>query len=768
MDNLVPFFDQVKSLLGSYGKGHIDDVVVCCVGHQSCGKTTLINALVPTVVMPIPNRLDSRTTTAASVNVPNSNAMGGGSNTAATGGDGGCPVPADNSGGVFPVGVSATCPMVARLHHNTTGEEWATFLHKPTVRYTNIFEIRAEFANESVKSGSRPIILELFSPHVIDITLVDLPPLPKSDFTLRKAIIELISNPNCIVITVNEAQLSANVISKIDLLGKDVDAMAVWEKSGCRGCIGVVCHNTRYEQQFLQHSVYHHRQQMGVSYLQKTLYQIIVEKLKAILPDVKIRVNIILEDTRSQLEKYNQVHSTVICDKGALLLQHLTKFSTELSKTIDGTMNSLSLVELTGGARINYVINEIFAAHVFSLHAMDGITDQDLLTAIRNSTGTRTALFLSETSFEVLIKKQIQKLLAPSIQCCEMVHEELVQTTSKLATQHLSLLPRLCTSVIETTNSLLNTNLQPTRQMIEYLIKIELAYLNTSHPDFSTSQILRSVLSPTSPPVKVKPLTRPDIKPISPVSASAKPTITPSPAPPTPTSTPTTTSAVGLPPMTPNQVYQCPICGIWFEELKVAHKHIDGCIRSTTKKERRRSRIASALFGHSRVSTTTASRAPAPPSSAGPPLDSSVATSHLEPQQPPEQEKPTEEPEEPENPDPIAIQNEMKLFVDDPTVGEKDSIQVKLIGAFLEAYFTIVQKNIADTVPKAIMHFLVYNTLRNLHTTLVSSLYNGDNDLSQLLKESPQAAQQMAQIKEQMTRCNKAITQITSLREFHV
>jgi hypothetical protein len=56
---------------------------------------------------------------------------------------------------------------------------------------------------------------------------------------------------------------------------------------------------------------------------------------------------------------------------------------------------------------------------------LTGLTAMDILTAIRNATGPRPALFVPEVSFELLVKRQIQRLLEPSIRCVELVHEEM-------------------------------------------------------------------------------------------------------------------------------------------------------------------------------------------------------------------------------------------------------------------------------------------------------------------------------------------------------
>lgn len=45
----------------------------------------------------------------------------------------------------------------------------------------------------------------------------------------------------------------------------------------------------------------------------------------------------------------------------------------------------------------------------------------DILTAIRNATGPRPALFVPEVSFELLVKRQIRRLEDPSLRCVELV-----------------------------------------------------------------------------------------------------------------------------------------------------------------------------------------------------------------------------------------------------------------------------------------------------------------------------------------------------------
>ena len=78
-----------------------------------------------------------------------------------------------------------------------------------------------------------------------------------------------------------------------------------------------------------------------------------------------------------------------------------------------------------GGARICYIFHETFGRTLDSIHPLAGLTALDILTAIRNATGPRPALFVPEVSFELLVKRQIRKLEEPAIRCVELVHEEM-------------------------------------------------------------------------------------------------------------------------------------------------------------------------------------------------------------------------------------------------------------------------------------------------------------------------------------------------------
>ncbi len=67
----------------------------------------------------------------------------------------------------------------------------------------------------------------------------------------------------------------------------------------------------------------------------------------------------------------------------------------------------------------------------------------------------------------------------------------------------------------------------------------------------------------------------------------------------------------------------------------------------------------------------------------------------------------------------------------------------------IKSYFYIVRKSIQDSVPKAIMHFLVNFVKDNLQSELVSSLYKQDQ-IEQLLSESEHIGQRRKEAAEML------------------
>merc|ERR1712110_1366790 len=296
-----------------------------------------------------------------------------------------------------------------------------------------------------------------------------------------------------------EGRRTLAVITKLDLMDAGTDAIDIL----CGrvipvklGIIGVINRSQqdikdnknirdqiKDEASFLQRKYPTLATRNGTPFLAKTLNRLLMHHIRDCLPELKTRVNVMAAQFQSLLNSYGDN----VIDKNTTLLQIITKFASSYVATLDGTSHYIETSELCGGARICYIFHETFGRTLDSIHPMSGLTSMDILTAIRNATGPRPALFVPEVSFELLVKRQIKRLEEPSLRCVELVHEEMqriIQHCGNEVQQEMMRFPKLHEKIIDVVTNLLRSRLQPTNSMVENIVAIELAYINTKHPDF--------------------------------------------------------------------------------------------------------------------------------------------------------------------------------------------------------------------------------------------------------------------------------------------
>lgn len=167
---------------------------------------------------------------------------------------------------------------------------------------------------------------------------------------------------------------------------------------------------------FSNHDAYRsitHKQ--GTAYLTSSLNKVLINHIKSTLPQLKQRVSTMLMETQAELRTYGE-GALDGKSRGATLLQLLQQFAADFKNMVDGRASEISTEELYGGARIQYIFNDLFAQGLEKIDPIDGLTEYDIRTAIRNATGPRPTLFVPEVAFELLAKRQISGLEAPSLQ----------------------------------------------------------------------------------------------------------------------------------------------------------------------------------------------------------------------------------------------------------------------------------------------------------------------------------------------------------------
>ena len=82
-------------------------------------------------------------------------------------------------------------------------------------------------------------------------------------------------------------------------------------------------------------------------------------------------------------------------------------------------------------------------------------------------------------------------------------------------------------------------------------------------------------------------------------------------------------------------------------------------------------------------------------------------------------------------------------------------METHITQSLIESYFGIVQKNIADMVPKTIMAFLIKESMHQAHAALVCEVYQYEK-LPELLVEDPIISANRRQCAEMITHLRQA------------
>ena len=222
---------------------------------------------------------------------------------------------------------------------------------------------------------------------------------------------------------------------------------------------------------------------MGTPYLARTLNMIIVKHIKKCLPIIRSKITSML------YQKEKELRGLQVCQDGEqteqqLVLNIIAKYSANYSEFLEGRFVKDTDSELKGGSRLNYIFYENYTQSISNIDPFDALTDDDIKTAIRNASSLRPNLFLPEVAFEVLSKQQINRLESPSLQCVQLIYEELRRVVVEIEMHELTRFQNLRKKIVEVMNALLTKQLGPTSEMVRNLIKIQDSYINTYHPDF--------------------------------------------------------------------------------------------------------------------------------------------------------------------------------------------------------------------------------------------------------------------------------------------
>ncbi|URE19756.1 Kinesin light chain [Musa troglodytarum] len=287
-------------------------------------------------------------------------------------------------------GIVTRRPLVLQLHKTESGSEYAEFLHAPRRKYNDFAAVRKEIADETDRITGKtkqisnvPIHLSIYSPHVVNLTLIDLPGLTKVAVEgqpesivrdIEDMVRSYVEKPNCIILAISPAnqdiatsdaiklarevdpagERTFGVVTKLDLMDKGTNALDVLEGRSYRlqhPWVGIVNRSQadinknvdmiaarRKEQEYFANSpdYGHLAHKMGSEYLAKLLSKHLESAIRARIPSIVALINKTIDELEAELDRLGR---PIGADGGAQLytiLEMCRAFDRIFKEHLDG------------------------------------------------------------------------------------------------------------------------------------------------------------------------------------------------------------------------------------------------------------------------------------------------------------------------------------------------------------------------------------------------------------------------------------------------
>ena len=257
--------------------------------------------------------------------------------------------------------------------------------------------------------SKKPIHLKIFSPHVLNLTLVDLPGLTKVavgdqpediEQQIKEMLYSYITQHNTIILAVTPAnQDLANsdalklarkvdpqgdrtigVITKLDLMDEGTDARDILENRFLplkKGYIGVVNRSQKdidtkkdlraameAEREFFLTSPYKKMaSKMGTKYLQQVLNKELSNHIRSKLPEIRAEIIKKSKEVDEDLKDMGYSEEDKPEESSRLIYRALQSFTDQVHSIIDGNGDDVNIHEVTGGALINRAFYHDFSSY---------------------------------------------------------------------------------------------------------------------------------------------------------------------------------------------------------------------------------------------------------------------------------------------------------------------------------------------------------------------------------------------------------------------
>ncbi|VVA34221.1 PREDICTED: dynamin-related [Prunus dulcis] len=423
-------------------------------------------------------------------------------------------------------GIVTRRPLVLQLHKTEQGmQEYAEFLHMEKKRFTDFSVIRKEIQDETDRITGRskqishvPIHLSIYSPNVVNLTLIDLPGLTKVAVEgqpesivqdIENMVRSFIEKPNCIILAITPAnqdiatsdairiarqvdpagERTFGVLTKLDLMDKGTNALDVLEGRSYRlqhPWVGIVNRSQvdinknvdmiaarRREREFFSSSPDYGNlaSKMGSEYLAKLLSKHLESVIKARIPGIASLINKSIGELEAELDYLGR---PVAIDAGAQLYTIL-----ELCRAFDRIFKEHLDGGRPGGDRIFAVFDHQLPVALKRLPFDRHLSLQNVRKVVSEADGYQPHLIAPEQGYRRLIDSSLNYFRGPSEASVDAVHfilKEIVRR-SIAETQELKRFPTLQAELAAAANEALERFREDSKKTTLRLVDMESSYL---------------------------------------------------------------------------------------------------------------------------------------------------------------------------------------------------------------------------------------------------------------------------------------------------
>ncbi|XP_047180893.1 phragmoplastin DRP1C-like [Vigna umbellata] len=423
-------------------------------------------------------------------------------------------------------GIVTRRPLVLQLHKTEDGkQEYAEFLHQPRKRFSDFAAVRQEISDETDRITGKtkaisnvPIQLSIYSPHVVNLTLIDLPGLTKVAVEgqsesivqdIENMVRSYIEKPNCIILAISPAnqdiatsdaikisrevdpsgERTFGVLTKLDLMDKGTNAVEVLEGRQYRlqhPWVGIVNRSQadinknvdmivarKKEREYFESSPEygHLAHKMGAEYLARLLSQHLEIVIRQKIPSIIALIKKAIDELNAELDRIGR---PIAVDSGAKLytiLQMCRAFDKVFKEHLDGGR--------PGGDRIYGVFDHQLPAALKKLPFNRHLSVKNVERVVTEADGYQPHLIAPEQGYRRLIEGSIGYFKGPAEASVDAVHlilKELVRK-SIAETEELKRFPTLQADIAASANDSLERFREESRRTVIRMVDMESGYL---------------------------------------------------------------------------------------------------------------------------------------------------------------------------------------------------------------------------------------------------------------------------------------------------